>query len=57
MRSSLTVQLHLTLSLKVVEKYGPFSLTLCQMVALMLPHRSVFVGLLLVAILLPPLLK
>ena len=35
----------------------PFSLTFCQIVALMLPHRSVFAGLLLVAILFPPLLK
>jgi len=34
-----------------------FSLTFCQIVALMLPHRSVFAGLLLVAILFPPLLK
>jgi hypothetical protein len=43
---------------KVVEKNGPFSLTLCQIVAyLMFPHRSVFAGLLLVAILFPPLLK
>jgi len=29
---------------KVVAKNGPFSLTFCQMVALMLPHRSVFAG-------------
>ena len=42
---------------KVVAKNGPFSLTFCQIVALMLPHRSVFAGLLLVAIFLPPLLK
>ena len=35
----------------------PFSLTFCQIVALMLPHRSWFAGLLLVAILFPPLLK
>jgi hypothetical protein len=32
---------------KVVEKNGPFSLTFCQIVALMLPHRSVFAGVLL----------
>jgi hypothetical protein len=31
---------------KVVEKNGPFSLTFCQIVALMLPHRSRFAGLL-----------
>jgi hypothetical protein len=36
---------------------GPFSLIFCQIVALMLPHRSVFAGCLLVAILVPPLLK
>jgi hypothetical protein len=42
---------------KVVAKNGPFSLTFCQIVALMLPHRSVFAGCLLVAILFPPLLK
>jgi len=41
----------------VVEKKSPFSLTFCQIVALMLPHRSLFAGLLLVAILFPPLLK
>ena len=35
----------------------PFSLTFSQIVALMLPHRSVFAGLLLVAIVFPPLLK
>jgi hypothetical protein len=29
---------------KVVEKNGPFSLTFCQIVALMLPHRSLFAG-------------
>jgi hypothetical protein len=27
---------------KVFAKNGPFSLAFCQMVALMLPHRSVF---------------
>lgn len=32
----------------------PFSLLFCQMVALMLPHRSWLAGLLLVAILFPP---
>jgi hypothetical protein len=45
---------------KVVAKNGHFSLTFCQMVALMLPHRSVVAGRLdklLVAILFPPLLK
>jgi len=42
---------------KVVEKNGPFSLLFSQIVALMLPHRSWFAGLLLVAILFPPLLK
>ena len=31
---------------KVVEKNGPFSLTFFQIVALMLPHRSVVTGLL-----------
>jgi len=41
----------------VAEKNGPFSLTFCQIVALMLPHRSWFAGFLLVAILFPPLLK
>ena len=39
---------------KVVEKNGPFSLVFSQIVALMLPHRSVFAGCLLVAILFPP---
>jgi hypothetical protein len=39
---------------KVVAKNGPFSLTFCQIVALMLLHRSVFAGCLLVAILFPP---
>jgi hypothetical protein len=39
---------------KVVEKNGPFSLTFCQIVALMLPHRSVFAGCLFVVILFPP---
>jgi hypothetical protein len=34
---------------KIVEKNGPFSPTFCQIVGLMLPHRSVFTGLLLVA--------
>ena len=34
-----------------------FLLPFCQIVALMLPHRIVFAGLLLVAILCPPLLK
>ena len=34
-----------------------FSLTFCQIVALVLPHRSVFAGLLLVAILFLPLLN
>jgi hypothetical protein len=29
---------------KVVEKKGPFSPTFCQIVALMLLHRSVFAG-------------
>jgi hypothetical protein len=42
---------------KVVEKNRPFSLVFSQIVALMLPHRSVFAGLLLVAILFPPWLK
>jgi hypothetical protein len=42
---------------KVMAKKGPFSLAFCQIAALMLPHRSVFAGLLLVAILFPPLLK
>jgi hypothetical protein len=42
---------------KNCAKNGPFSLTFCQIVALMLPHRSQFEGLLLVAILFPPLLK
>ena len=42
---------------KVVEKKGPFSLMFSQIVALMFPHRSVFAGLLLVAIFFPPLLK
>src|SRR5262249_17648537 len=43
---------------KVVAKNDPFSLTFCQIVALMLPHRSVWVGfLLLVAILFPPLFE
>ena len=32
---------------KVVEKNGSFSLTFCQIVALMLPYRSVLAGLLL----------
>jgi hypothetical protein len=41
----------------VVAKNGPFSLTFCQIVALMLRHRSVLAGLLLVAILFPPLLE
>ena len=52
----LGVMRHGEQGLKVVEKNGPFSLTICQMVALMLPHRRVFAGLL-VAILVPPLLK
>ena len=38
----------------VATKKGPFSLSFCQIVALMFPHRSVFVGLLLPAILFPP---
>jgi hypothetical protein len=42
---------------KVVEKNWVFPLLFCQIVALMLPHRSVFAGLLLVAILFPPWLK
>jgi hypothetical protein len=42
---------------KVVEKNGPFSLLFCQIVALMLPHRSVFAGCLLVAILFPCILN
>jgi hypothetical protein len=42
---------------KVVAKNGPLSLVFCQIVALMLPHRSVFAGCLFVAILFPPLLK
>jgi hypothetical protein len=42
---------------KVVEKNGPFALSFYQVVALMLPHRSRFAGLLLVAILFPPWLK
>jgi hypothetical protein len=29
---------------KVVAKNGPFSLTFCQIVTLMLPHRSVVAG-------------
>jgi hypothetical protein len=29
---------------KVVEKKGPFSLTFCQIVALMLPHPRMFAG-------------
>jgi hypothetical protein len=41
----------------VVAKNGPFSLVFSQIVALMLPHRSVFAGLLLVAIVFPPWLK
>ena len=53
----LGVMRHGEQGLKVVEKNGPFSLTICQMVALMLPHRSVFAGCLLVAILVPPWLK
>jgi hypothetical protein len=39
---------------KTCAKNGPFSLTFCQMVTLMLPHRSRFAGLLLVVILFPP---
>jgi hypothetical protein len=35
---------------EVVEKNGPFSLLFCQIVALMLPHRNVFAGLLLVVL-------
>jgi hypothetical protein len=42
---------------KVVAKNGPFSLVFSQIVALMLPHRSVLAGLLWVVILFPPLLK
>jgi len=41
----------------VVEKNGPFSLWFRQIVALMVLHRSVCTGLLLVPILFPPLLK
>jgi hypothetical protein len=41
---------------KLVAKNGPFSLTFCQIVALILPQRSVLVGLL-VAILFPPLFE
>jgi hypothetical protein len=40
-----------------VAKNGPFSLTFCQIVALMLPHRSVVAGRLdelLVAMVFPP---
>jgi len=29
---------------KCLEKSGPFSLTFCQIVALMFPHRSVVAG-------------
>jgi hypothetical protein len=43
--------------LKVVEKNGPFLLVFSQIVALTIPHRSVVAGLLLVAILLPPLFE
>jgi hypothetical protein len=43
--------------LKVVEKNGPFLLGFSQIVALTIPRRSVVAGLLLVAILFPPLLK
>ena len=39
---------------KVVAKNGLFSLTFCQIVVLMLPHRSLFAGCSLVAILFPP---
>jgi hypothetical protein len=42
---------------KVVAKNGPFSLTFCQIVALMFPHRSVVAGCLdelLLAISFPP---
>jgi len=42
---------------KNCAKNGPFSLVFSQIVALMLPHRSVFAGLLLVAIVFPPLLE
>jgi len=41
----------------VVEKNGPFSLTFCQIVALMRAVSRVVAGWLLVAILFPPLLK
>ncbi|MFO0733734.1 MAG: hypothetical protein U0361_22805 [Nitrospiraceae bacterium] len=39
------------------EKNGPFSLWFRQIVALMLPHRSVCIGLLLVVMAFPPWLK
>jgi hypothetical protein len=42
---------------KFLEKNGPFPLLFCQIVALMLPHRSIFTGLMLVANLFPPFLK
>jgi hypothetical protein len=42
---------------KNCAKNGPFSLTFGQIVALILPHCSWFAGLLLVAIVFPPLLK
>jgi hypothetical protein len=42
---------------KIAEKNGPFSLVFSKIVALMLPDRSWFAGVLLVAILFPPLLK
>ena len=43
--------------LKVVEKNGPFLLVFSQLVALTISRRSVVAGLLLVAILFPPLFE
>ena len=46
--------------LEVVAKNGPFSLTFCQIVALMFPHRSVVAGRLdelVVAMVFPPCVK